>query len=458
LNISIKNRIIVVECAGCGHRWVELAGERDRCLMCKSTEFKKPFVIGQLQEAYRKLSPDDKDYSDRLLILQKLYFDNIPIVLDRAKETFDKALKFYEAGEYSDRVLNRLIFCFFAFKELGLKESAFSCGNLIGAGYLQRNENLEVKSEEDLADLGRALQWFGLVDEPEWLATVNTRIAMKATHAVTENIKGYRRLLQIARKHLDLARSYYSQHNFPKLLEHIDSEHENVIRLLSGAVVGSGYVEGAEIQAQAIREMGQEISTAIRWTGKYLGLSLVEAGNQIREGIQAHGEAMSQAITDHGAKLEHGLEEVAGTLGVGFAGLSQSVRLGLGDVSRSVVRLGDKAEESLAKLGSEVRGGLVQASDNIRKEMGSLGNKVALGMIGGGAIGGLLTGGAINQLGASVTGSLNSASNTLAQATRWSGAVQADATNISGETQADPRNILIREGFDFARRMLPDIE
>ena len=439
----MENRIAVIECAECGHRWVELSGERDCCLICGSRNMKKPLYIRQVRDAYRKLSPEDKDYSARLPVLEKLYFEISPLVLERAKEVFDKVSQIYEKGDRSDRVLSRLIFCFFAFNELGMNDATFSCGHLVGIGYAERAEKVEVVSERDLCDFGRALQWFALTDQLECVAMTNLRMGIMAAHAVTEDTKQYRRLLQIAYKHLGLAQEYYRQHSQQKLIDYIDRDLENVVRILAGATVGSGYVEGAEIQARAIREMGLEISKAIKEAGEYIGLSLVEAAEEISEGMLAYGETMSKAIADHGARVEHGLGDVAKSVGIGFGGLSTSVRLGLGQVSHTLVRLGDKAEESLEKLGFEVRGGLVQASKNIREEMGSLGNKVALGMIGGGAIGGLLTGGAIHQLGTTVTSSLATATNTLADATKW-----------SGEVQAGPQKVLISEGLDAASRML----
>ena len=439
----MASRIAIAECVDCGHKWVEVAGERDHCFLCDSQKQQRPLFIGQVREAYAKLSPDEEDFATRLPLLEKLYFDNAPLVLDRARETFEKISPIYEHGDHSDRVLNRLIFCFFAFEELGMHEAAVAAGNMVAVAYLQRGENVDVNGESDLADCGRALQWFALLDEPEWIATANTRMGVQASHAVTENVREYRRLLQIAHKHLDMARRYYAQENFPKLLDYVDRELEHVIQIQAGAVVGSGYVEGSEIQAQAIREMGQAVSGAIESGSQYIGLSLVQASENVAGAIGAQGAAIAGAIGDHGAKVEHALGEVAGSLGVGLGSLSQSVRLGLGQVSHTLVRLGDKTEEGLEKLGSDVRGGLVKASENIRDEMGTMGNKMALGMIGGGAIGGLLAGGGAYQLGETVRSSLGSASNTLAEATRW-----------SGKVQANPQSLIITEGIDEARRML----
>jgi len=455
-------RITIVECADCGHKWVEMAGERDRCFLCDGRNIRRPLFVGQVREVYRSLSPDAPDYAARRPIIEKLYFESTPLVLDRAKEVFGKASHIYGTGDRSDRVMSRLIFCFFVFEELGLHDSAVSCGNLIALGYLQRGESQEVTREEDLADLGRAIQWFALLDAPEWLATVNTRIGMSASHAVTADTRQYRRLLQIAHKHLDMARLFYAERNFPMLREHIDRELEHVVRIQAGAVVGSGYIEGAEIQAEAIREMGRAVSSAIEAAGQYIGLSIAEAGAAVAGAVQAQGQtiagaistqgqALAGAIADHGVRVQQGLGGVAGAVGVGLGSLSQSVRLGLGQVSRTMVRLGDKTSEGLENLGLEVRGGLVQASENLRKEMGTLGNKVALGMIGGGAIGGLLAGGAIHQLGEGVSRSLGEASSVMATAT---GSL-ADATRQAGELQADPRSVLIRDGFDAARRLLP---
>lgn len=444
-------RIALVECAGCGHKWVEMAGERDRCLMCDGRKLRKPLFVGQVREAYSKLKPQDKDYDSRHPLLEKLYFDTTPVVLDRAKEVFERVSPVYEGGDHSDRVLNRLMFCFFAFEELGLHESAASCGNMIALGYAQRGDQVDVTKEEDLAELGRALQWFGLVNEPEWVATINTRIGMRSVHAVTEDTRQYRRLLQIAHKHLDMARTYYAERSFPSLLDRIDKELEHVVQLQAGAVVGSGYIEGAEIQAQAMREMGAMLAGAIEAAGQYIGLSVAQAGQAVAGAIDAHGRTVAGAITDHGTRVQQGLGGVAGALGLGLGSLSQSVRLGLGQVSSTLVRLGDRTAEGFEILGSDVRCGLVQASENVRKEMGSLGNKVALGMVGGGAVAGLLTGGAIHQLGEAVSGSLGNASSVLANATNS----VADATRSSSELQADPRNLLIRDGFDVARRMLP---
>ena len=79
----------------------------------------------------------------------------------------------------------------------------------------------------------------------------------------------------------------------------------------------------------------------------------------------------------------------------------------------------------------------------------------ALGMIGGGAIGGLLAGGALSNLGNTISSSLAGAGDTLAQATLSSGNAVADATRWSGQTQAGPAKVLISEGFDAARRFLP---
>ena len=436
----MDNRVAVAECSECGHKWVELAGERDSCLMCNCRKMKKPLFIGQVRDAYRRLSPEDKDFAARRPLLEKLYFETSPLVLERAKDVFDKASQIYAGGDRSDRLLERLIFCFFAFEELGLNDSAVSCGNMVALGYVQRGDKVEVTIEKDLADFGRALQWFGLMDEPECIAMTNMRMGIRAVHAVTEDTKEYRRLLQIAHNHLDLARVYYKEHNQQSIVESIDKELEHVVQILAGATVGSGYIEGAQIQAEAMRYMADRVSGAIESAGQYIGLSLVTAAEHIGKAIGEHGQTVSGAISGHGA-------EVAGSLGVGFAGLSESVRSGLGQVSHTLVRLGDKAEESLEKLGSDVRGGLIQASENIKEEMGSAANKVALGMIGGGAIGGLLAGGAIHQLGTTVTGSLGDATNTLAEATRW-----------SGEVQAGPHNVLISEGFDAVRRRLPGLQ
>ena len=437
-------RVTIVECAACGHKWVELAGERDRCFLCESRRLKKPLFIGQVHEAYAQLSPNEKDFAARRRLLDKLYFENAPLVLDRANETFKKVSKIYESGDLSERVLRRIIFCFFAFEELRLHDAAASAGNMVALGYLRLAEHVEVGTETDLSDLGRALQWFALLDEPEWMATVNTRIGVKASHAVTPNVREQSRLLQIAHRHLDMARQYYAQENYPRLLEYVDRELEHVIQIQTGATIGRGYVEGAEIQAKAIREMGDAISDAIESAGHYIGLSLVEAAETIGGAIQSHGQAVAVAIDKHGSLVGRALGSVAGSLGVGLGSLSQSVRLGLGQVSHTLVQIGDKTEQGLETLGSDVRGGLVQASQNIRQEMSSLGNKVALGMVGGGAIAGLLAGGDMRYLGETVGTSLGAASNTLAEATRY-----------SGDVAADPRSVLIKEGFDAARRMLP---
>lgn len=443
--------VAIAGCAACGHKWVELAGERDRCFLCESRRLKKPLFIGKVREAYARLSPHEKDFPGRHGLLGKLYFENAPLVLDRAHETFEKVSKIYESDDLSERVVRRLIFCFFAFEELGLHDAATSAGNMVALGYLRGGERVEVGTERDLADLGRALQWFALLDEPEWMATVNTRIGVQASHAVTPTVREQSRLLQIAHRHLDMARQYYTQENYPRLLEYVDRELEHVIQIQTGATVGRGYVEGAEIQAKAIREMGEAISDAIESAGHYIGLSLVQAGETIGGAIQAHGQTVALAIDQHGSRVERALGgvagslgQVAGSLGVGLGSLSQSVRLGLGQVSHTLVRLGDKTEQGLETLGSDVRGGIVQASQNIRQEMSSLGNKVALGMVGGGAIAGLLAGGGMRYLGETVGTSLGAASNTLAEATRY-----------SGDVAADPRSVLIKEGFDAARRMLP---
>lgn len=368
----------ISECANCKHKWVELVGERDRCFLCGSGNLKKPLFVGQVRETYRKLSPNDKDYSVRKPILEKLYFESTPLILGRAKEVFEKVSPIYYKGDFSDRVLNRLIFCFFAFEEIGLHESAVSCGNMIALGYTNRGEKIEVTKEMDLADLGRALQWFGLLGQEEWIATVNTRLGILAAHSVTENASQSARLYSIAHKHLELARHYYAEHKFPEAVASIDRELEHVIRIGAGAEVGRGYEKGAEIQAQAMRDVAQVTKSAIEYMGQYIGLSLIQSAQITSAAITAGSEMVSDAIEDGSKRVEKGLIDAGGRIGIALDGFSESVRSGLGQVSGSLVKLGDKTQEGLHQLAADIGDGLRSAGDKVSKEMGSMGNKIAL--------------------------------------------------------------------------------
>jgi hypothetical protein len=429
----------ISECANCKHKWVELVGERGNCFLCGSNSMKKPLFVGQVRETYRKLSPNDKDYSVRKPILEKLYFENTPLILGRAKEVFEKVSPIYYSGDLADRVLNRLIFCFFAFEEIGLHESAVSCGNMVALGYTNRGEKIDVTRETDLADLGRALQWFGLLGQEEWIASVNTRLGILAAHSITEDASQSHRLCQIAHKHLELSRRHYVEHNLPEAVASIDRELEHVVRIEAGAVVGRGYEKGAETQAQATRDAAQVTKGAI----EYIGLSLIQSAQITSGAIIAHGGMVSDAIEDGSKRVEKGLIDAGGRIGIALDGFSESVRSGLGQVSGSLVRLGDKTQEGLHQLAADIGDGLRSAGDKVSNEMSSMGNKIALGVIGGGAIGGLLARDTLLQLGTNVSNSLGSASNVLAEATRW-----------SGEVQAGPQNVLLSEGFDAIRQRL----
>ena len=434
-----QGHIAVQKCKSCGHTWIEVVEEREACLMCGGKQFDRPVMVYEIRKAYEALNPASPGYKERRRLLEKLYWENAPAILKHAQEVCAKVLAFYEDGDFSDRVLNRLAFCYIAFRDLGLDASALSAANLLGIAFAQRGEEREVLSESDLEDYGRALQWFALARQPAWIGAINLRLGMSASRAVTEDTESFRRLLQIARRHLQSARGYYSRTNQTNVVESIEGELATVVQLLPGAAVGSGFVEGAHVQANALEKATIGVQESILRGASYIGLSVQAAGREVGASIAKHGEMLAQAVNEHGERVEAGLGRVAGQVGFGLGNLTAAVWEGLGFVGSTIVSLGDKTEQGLDKLSQEVKSGFSEVS----KEMDSMGTKVAFGMLGGGALAGLLAGGAVQSLGGSI-------SDALAGATR----ALSGARSLPSPANAGSESLIIGQGLDAAMSAL----
>ncbi len=405
-------RIAYVRCLRCSYDWVQYSTgqpgapavavgkpvanlvptivQTNACPSCGSSECSEPVYLGKVRRSYEILEEDHRsgcadqtEYGTRKELLTRLYLQAARTTLRDVNRLFVPGYADFLSARLSDDLFNRLVFLASCFNELGMPVSSASCCTMLALGYALRGMVAEVTKEDDLTDLKSSLRWFELLANDEWQATLHVEIGYKAGHAVRpRNTQEKEVLVNLAIVHMNSAQNIYSRTKQTDLVSVIDREKGRLDVRLGGLDEAVATVEAANIK------------------GEYTVKAAKDLGDRIRDGLEAQGREIAQG-------LHEGLSE-----------LGQFVQKGLTDVATGVRMAGASiamgTESGLFEIGRSIRVSTAHATEVAQGSLRTLGNKLALGLLGGAAVGSLVLRDGMMNLGESVSSSLASASATLA--------------------------------------------
>lgn len=426
----VGGRVAHQQCLACGHAWVDYVGQRPVCVLCQSNNLSRAVSLSYIREVIgkaQKLVADGQlttaDLDTRKAILQRDYTKAAPVFTQRADESFPRLSDKYLSGDVSDRCLDGLIFCFHLFTELGLHDAAVRCAMLIGSGYFRRVQDKDIRSINDLADLAASRQWFQHLGQHEWVATVDLFIGLKTGHTVVEHIRDKYLLLQISRVHLHRAHQYYADRNLPTIQQRVEKEADWINDQLSHAIGAAAQIEAAEINASS-RVQAAEITA--------------QAVSQLADSLEGVAESISSGFARLAIGVENGLDTLGrridtagGRIGAAIAWGSQYV--------------GDSHREGARELGRELAQSIDRAGDKASTAMTGLGTKIALGVVGGGALNAAILDGTLKQLASTIVPQVRQG---LEQITLLDPATP----HAAGSDIERFRDTLVTQGLDEANR------
>jgi hypothetical protein len=280
---------------------------------------------------------------------------------------------------------------------------------LIGSGYFSRAQDKDIRALNDLADLAAAGQWFRHLRQDEWVASVDLLIGLKTGHTVLEHVRDKYLLLQISRVHLHRARQYYAGQNLPEIQQRVEKESDWINDQLSNAINAAAQIEAAQINAQSRVQAAETIGNSIN----QLSLSVEQGLDALGNRIEAAGGRIAAALA-WGAKY-----------------------------------VGDSNREGLRGLGRELGQSIDRAGDKAANAMSGLGIKMALGMVGAGALHAFIMDGTLRDVADKVTPQIR-------QGLEHLKVIEPAAKTAQPVNAADIQDALLTQGIDEVNsRMRP---
>lgn len=440
-----SSRVVQQQCLACGHAWVDYEGKRPSCLLCHSEKLSPAVSLSRiretLEEAQKHIAAGTlpaAELDDRKTRLTERYRKAAPVFAQRADEAFAKASARYLDGDLTDRCLDALIFCFHLFTELGLHDAAVRCGLMIASGYFCRVQEKDIQSLTDLADLAAARQWFRHLGKDEWVATVDLLTGLKAGHTVLEHVRDKFVLLQISRVHLNRARQYYAGKNLPEIQRRVERESDWINDQLSHAIGAAAQIEAAQINACSRLDAAEIIGKRLDEIADQIG----ELSDSISDGFSQLATGLANGLDSLGQRIDLAGGRVSEAIAWGSKYMGDRFLTGAGMVSGSIAYHVKETRGGMRELGTEVRKSIDAAGDKAANAMSGLGTKVALGVVGAGALNALILDGTLKQLANTVTPQIRQGLEglKLIEAPRQS----AEPLNL--------RDVLVSQGLDEVNR------